>query len=110
MSEFQFKKMIEEYVIISRFGQMEGEQFEVRLRTSGEWIAFLNFRHPAANEIPNHRNSQGIPELFAPPEQVAGVIDMLRNEKPVWFTLYDDPLQGWLSTGVEEIGEHERDA
>ena len=104
MSNFVFKQEVDAYVVISRFGQMPGEQFEVRLRVGDKWLAFLNFRHPEATPIANHRNSQNIPELFAPPEQYAGVIDMLRYEKPVWFTLYEDPLVGWLSTSAEPIG------
>jgi hypothetical protein len=109
MSHFVTKKLVDQYVILSRFGKMEGEQFEVRLRAGGEWLAFLNFRHPAAQPIANHRNARGVPELFAPPEQYLGVIDLLRHERPVWFTLYDDPLQGWLSTGPEPAGGGEDD-
>ena len=109
MSEFVLKKQVEQYVVISRFGQMEGEQFEVRLLADGEWLAFLNFRHPAANPIANHRNTQSIPELFCPPEQYLGVIDLLRHEAPLWFTLYDEPLQGWLSTADEPVGSNEND-
>ena len=104
MSQFVSKKEVKEYVVISRFGKMVGEQFEIRLRSGGEWIAFLNFRHPEANPIPNHRNAQGIPELFIPPEQYLGTIDLLRHEQPVWFTLYEEPLAGWLSTSAEPVG------
>ncbi len=107
MSQFLFKKEVQAYVVISRFGKMEGEQFEVRLRADDDWVAFLNFRHVDADGNVNGRNSQGIPELFAPPDQYAGVVDLLRQEKPVWFTLYEEPLAGWLSTSVEPVGSDE---
>ena len=107
MSQFLFKKEVQAYVVISRFGKMSGEQFEVRLRADDDWLAFLNFRPADGDGNVNGRNNQGIPELFALAEQYAGVIDLLRQEKPIWFTLYEEPLSGWLSTSAEPVGAEE---
>ena len=109
MSQFVFKKEVDSYVVISRFGKFQGEQFEVRLRSGNDWLAFLNFRHEEAVSAINQRNGRDIPELHVPPEQYAGVIDMLRHESPIWFTLYEEPLKGWLSTSVEPVGSDEFD-
>lgn len=104
MSQFLFKKEVQAFTIISRFGKMAGEQFEIRLRADNDWLAFLNFQYSDEMGNRNGRNTQGIPELFAPPEQFAGVVDLLRREKVVWLTLYEAPLVGWLSTGAELVG------
>jgi len=109
MSQFLFKRKVETYTLISRLGKMQGEQFEVRLHSGDEWMAFLNFRHEDAVPVPNKRNSRNIPELHVPPEQYAGVIDMLRHESPIWFTLYEEPLKGWLSTSAEPVGVEDLD-
>ena len=107
MSQFVFKKEVDAYVVISRFGKFQGEQFEVRLRSGDDWLAFLNFRHEEAVPATNKRNGRNVPELHVPPEQYSGVIDMLRHEKPIWFTLYEEPLKGWLSTSAEPVGSDE---
>ena len=104
MSQFLFKKEVEAFTIISRFGEMAGEQFEIRLRADDDWLAFLNFGQRDAVGNVNGRNSQGIPELFAPAEQFVGVVNLLRREQVVWFTLYEEPLAGWLATGTELVG------
>ncbi len=105
MSQFVFKKQVAAYTAIARFGKMAGEQFELRLQSdAAEWLAFLNFRHSAANPVASHRNTQGIPELFIPPEQYHGVLDMLRHEQRVWFTLYENPLAGYLSISSAPVG------
>lgn len=109
MSQFVFKKEVDAYEIISRFGKFQGEQFEVRLRSGDECLAYLNFRHEDATAVSNKRNGRAIPELHVPPEQYAGVIDMLRHENPIWFTLYEEPLKGWLSTSAEPVGVEDMD-
>lgn len=108
MSQFVFKKEVDAYVVIAHFGKLQGEQFEVRLRAGDDWLAFLNFRHEEAPSAANAHNGRNIPELHVSPEQYAGVIDILRHESPIWFTLYEEPLNGWLSTSAEPVGaEHE---
>lgn len=104
MSQFVFKKEVDAYVVISRFGNFQGEQFEVRLRSGDDWLAFLNFWQEEATSASNAHNGRNIPELHLPPEQYAGVIDILRHESPIWFTLYEEPLNGWLSTSAEPVG------
>ena len=42
-----------------------------------------------------------------PLTQYPHVIDILRNEKPVWFLLSDNPLRGFLRTALEAVGEEE---
>lgn len=98
MSTYKSRTPIEDFEVISRFGAYDGEQFEIRLRNNnGEWLAALNFRDPAATRIDNHYDEQGVPQFFVKPEQFAGTVDLL-NSGPTWFTIYDDPLVGWISS------------
>ncbi|MEE8398781.1 MAG: hypothetical protein V3S89_07230 [Desulfobacterales bacterium] len=50
-------------------------------------------------------NSRGIVNLFYPIEDGPGIIDMLRNEKPIF--LHIEKSQAFLSTSMEPIGEGE---
>jgi hypothetical protein len=108
MSEFVYKKQVEGYKVISRFGEFHGEPFELRLLHNGEYLAFLNFQHEEGNRHDNFIDRGGVAKFFMPREQYLGVIDLLRNEEPVYFTLYQNPVVGWLSTDADEVpGEGE---
>jgi hypothetical protein len=45
-------------------------------------------------------------DLYFHERQLSPIIDMLRNEKPVYLLVTDSP-NAWISTGAEPIGEEE---
>ena len=98
MSTYVSRTPIEGFEVISRFGAYDGEHFEILLRNQdGAWLASLNFRDAAATRIENHYTERNIPSFFVKPEQFAGTIELLKSG-PSWFTIYEDPLVGWVSS------------
>ena len=76
---------------------------------AGRQIAFLRFFGPsvklAANEF---RQDLGFPLVSYPSSSLSGIVDLLRNEKPVYFYWYDYlPVRcfGSVSTSREPVGE-----
>lgn len=57
-----------------------------------------------------HRNNlidpDGFSTMWAPPEAYNWVLDLLRNEKPIYIWLYDTG-QALVSTSTEPVGEEE---
>ena len=81
--------------------------------TKGKEIAFLRFysteSSPAQNEF---RSDLGYPVVSYPSAALASVVDILRNEKPLYFIWYDYmPVRcfGAISFGTsrEPVGEEE---
>lgn len=54
----------------------------------------------------NQIHPAGISTMWAPPESYPWVLDLLRNEKPVYVWLYESG-RALLSTSVEPVGEEE---
>lgn len=54
----------------------------------------------------NQINPTGHSTMWAPPEAYHRVLDLLRNEKPLYVLLYDSG-RALLSTSVEPVGEEE---
>lgn len=77
----------------------------------GKAIAFLRFFLPGNALAPNEfRTDLGYPLVSYPSTAFDSVIDILRNEKPVYFTWYDYmPVRcfGSVGTSREPIGESE---
>jgi len=78
---------------------------------AGNCIAFLRFYSPedtpAANE---YRADLGHPLISYPASAFQPMVDVLRNEKPMYFTWYDyRPVRcfGGVGTSREPVGEHE---
>jgi hypothetical protein len=80
--------------------------------SSGRAIAFLRFYLPENTPAPNEfRADLGYPQVSYPFAEFQSVIDILRNEKPLYFTWYDYmPVRcfGAIGTSREPIGETER--
>jgi hypothetical protein len=75
-------------------------------------IAFWRFYFDASKAAPNKfRDDLGFPELSASAASFPFMVDLLRNEKPVYFVLYDfRPVRlfGSISISPEPIGEGEK--
>lgn len=79
---------------------------------NGKAIAFFRFYLPENPAAPNEfRTDLGYPLISYPFAQLESVVDLLRNEKPLYFTWYDYlPTRcfGAVGTSREPIGETER--
>ncbi len=74
-------------------------------------FAFLTFYNEGA-AIPANRktmHNSGKPIFYVnyPYYQYAGVIDLLRNEKPIKFFFRDDNMAAYITTSDEPVGEEE---
>lgn len=81
--------------------------FDASGKTLALWRFFLDSNQVAANEF---RDDLGYPLFSAPATSFPSIVDLLRNEKPVYFTFYDyRPVRlfGGLGTGREPVGELE---
>jgi hypothetical protein len=73
-------------------------------------IAALEFYPPGSpHAITEFKPQLGFPVVSYPSTALASVVDVLRNEKPVYFTWCDVPPDHWGSLGTrrEPVGEAE---
>jgi len=70
----------------------------------GKTAAFLRFNDPGMTFETDYENA-GIIRMHLPSEMFGNVIDVLRNEKPVY--IYFAQGRGFLSTSTEPVGEGE---
>ncbi len=78
----------------------------------GKIIAFLRF-YAAGAVLPANefRTDLGYPLVSYPASALGSVVDLLRNEKPIYFTWHDyQPVRcfGAVGTSREPIGDGER--
>jgi hypothetical protein len=78
----------------------------VDLYRGGDPCATLLFMK-AGRALPPNSSANGIALLHFPMTHYAAVIDLLRNEAPLFVTLNTDNGIGVLSTGDEPVGEEE---
>jgi hypothetical protein len=75
-------------------------------------LAFLSFI-PSGRPVPGNSKRAGttgsdVFDLFLPMEDYAPIVDLVRNEKPVFFFFDDQSLELAVRTQSEPIGETER--
>jgi len=71
---------------------------------SGKAAAWLRFNDPGMT-FENDYQHQGIIRMHLPSSMFENVLDVLRNEKPIY--IYFAQNRGFLSTSKEPIGEAE---
>lgn len=75
-------------------------------------FAFLRFFPEATPLPPNSKTTHvsGKPMFYVSYRyaQLANVLDLLRNEKPIKFFFRDDNLASYITTSDEPVGEGER--
>ncbi len=83
-------------------------------RADGSLIAFLRFYHAASAMAPNQfRQDLNAALVSYPFDALAPVVDVLRNEKPLYLTWFDYSAQvpgrlfASLGTSREPVGEEE---
>ncbi len=106
-------KVIDKYSV-SVISDAEPNQFAATVwlfGTDGKVIAFLRFYNPGTPLAPNEfREDLDHPLISYPASALPCVVDVLRNEKPVYFTWFDyRPVRcfGAVETSREPIGEAE---
>jgi hypothetical protein len=82
-----------------------GNRAIIRLQDSSDQsVAYVHFV-PTGHTIPSDTNNPPWIRMYLPEAAFPGVIDMLRNEKPI--SVYFAAGSGFLHTGEEPIGEAE---
>jgi len=80
--------------------------------SGGKGIAFMRFYLPGNPMAPNQfRADLGYPLVSYPYAELETMVDILRNEKPLYFTWFDyTPTRcfGSVGTSREPVGESER--
>jgi len=76
-----------------------------------DFIMQANF-YPDKMKLPvnYHDVNSKLVYLRFPVSMYANIIDILRNEKPIYFSFSDKSKLGYIRTGKEPIGEGENDA
>ena len=72
--------------------------------SSGKTIAYVRFNDPGMN-FENDSESGGRIKMHLPSSMFENVLDVLRNEQPVY--VYFAQGRGFLSTSTEPVGEGE---
>jgi hypothetical protein len=67
-------------------------------------VAWIRFNDPGMN-FENDYESNGIIRMHLPSTMFENVLDILRNEKPIYIRFAQN--RGFLSTSKEDIGEGE---
>ncbi|MCA9991398.1 MAG: hypothetical protein H6666_09845 [Ardenticatenaceae bacterium] len=84
--------------------------------TGGDLVAFIHCYHDGNNvmtcefyregsALPENRNAGGRVGLAYPWSHFGAVLDVLRNEKPLYFGFIESTKVGYVSTKEEPVGE-----
>lgn len=77
--------------------------------SAGNSLAFLQFYEPSVSQPPNEfREDLGYPVISYPSSSFAGIVDILRNEQPLYFTFFDyrpERVLGAIGSSREPVGE-----
>jgi hypothetical protein len=83
-------------------------------RTDGSVLALVRFYRPGTTMAPNQfRSDLNAAEVSFPYDAFAPIVDLLRNETPMYFTWFDYSAQvpgrifGVVGTSREPVGEAE---
>lgn len=82
----------------------------VKLRRPDGTLIGVAYFHRSEATMPDHdqKNSHGHYELHYHSRDYANVIDVLRNEKPIYFEMFEGRYpMGNIATGAEPVGEGE---
>ena len=82
----------------------------VTLGIPDAWV-FLRF-YPEGTTLPDNRKATHASGKFMyyvsyRSAQLSNVIDLLRNEKPIYFYFRDDTMAAYITTASEPVGEEE---
>ncbi len=106
---------ITEYWVHFQAGPTKNDLIFPRVRikcyNDGKFILQANF-YPDKKRIPEnyYSTNSNLVYLHYPISMYSDIIDILRNEKPIYFTYSDPTTLGFIRTGKEPIGEGEIEA
>jgi hypothetical protein len=100
-------KVVDSYSVLF-YGGPEGYQTNrVQIQLSdatGQTLAWVRFNDPGM-AFENDYESGGIIRMHLPSTMLENVLDVLRNEKPIY--IYFGQNRGFLGTSREPVGEEE---
>ena len=73
----------------------------------GQFMGGLTFYKEGVTIPPSVKTTQGEPYLRFPENQLANIIETLRQEKPLYLWFNDISKYGGLKTSSEPVGEEE---
>ena len=80
--------------------------------TPGKILAYLDF-YPSdvvgskQDRLQNASSATPTMQAYLSIDEIGPVLDMLRNEEPIYITWIDHYQQVWLDTAAEPVGEEE---
>lgn len=95
---------------IMYYGQQEGRVMGavIHCYLEKKVVATLEFYHEQrGKDIPASRIRGTRPYLSFPMARYGDLVDILRNEAPLFVTFNDKSLMGYIATETEDIGEGE---
>jgi hypothetical protein len=104
------KTMIDEYeVMYSSLNSPNKWVPRIWLKGGGTWIGQLQF-YPDGSQLPADKMSNGQVNLYYHLEDFENIVDLLRNEKPMYL-IWTGSGAGWenaIMTTSEPVGEAEK--
>jgi len=106
MPSFRIENYRLQQLSLSAFA--EGTRTRIALYDdSGNYVIRAGFRK--GNPLPPNSSHNGIYYLYFAWDEYLPLVDMLRNEKPIYALVSDSLDWGMIYTGSEPIGEEEVD-
>lgn len=106
MSQFIIEEVDKYKATLYSNNSKEHEQYSIHLNIgSGEAIVKFFDENPAENTFKETVNNHNTFNLNVLSERFPNFIDILRNEKPVFFYFNKVTLQGYITTSDELVGE-----
>jgi hypothetical protein len=98
--------VVEKYQVFELMGKNQPVRIYMN-DNSGKYRGYIDFikDYSGANKFILHPN--GIINAFMPLEKLHPTLDVLRNEKPVYFSVNETYNWAALKTGLEPTGEEE---
>jgi hypothetical protein len=78
-------------------------EIELRATSGSDWGVIL-FHEPGV-QLPPDTSSDGRIQMHLPVTMFPSIVDLLRNEGPLWLKYADKAGHAWIYTMEEEIGE-----
>ena len=106
MSQFIIEEVTKYKATLYSNNSSDHEQYSIHLNMeSGEAIIKFFDVNPSENSYKETVNNHNSFNLNVLSERFPNFIDILRNEKPVFFYFNKSTLQGYITTSDEVVGE-----
>ncbi len=94
---------------VVRYGNGSGSEIGAYIHCffNNRNVMSMVFWNDEANVPKNHQNPGQRVQLYYPTSAFEGILNILQNEKPLYFGFIDTTKVGYLSTYSEPVGEEE---